>query len=166
MHFKERKTSTENNLPFIKLGDGESISGTFAGDPYTFYQHWHDGRSVICPGKDACAKCKEGDRGNFRFRINMIVREGDGYTAKVFEQGGKVYDYLRDLNEEYKGLENIPVKVTRKGKEKNTSYVILPQERLTPKALTALAKVPLLNLAPAAAPAEEVVEETADDLPF
>lgn len=169
MRFRERKMTSEDSLPFIKLKDGESISGSFAGDPYEFYQHWKGGRSVICPGKDTCASCKEGDKGTFRFRLNLIVKEGDVYVAKVFEQGGKIYDYLRDMDREYKGLERVPVKITRKGTEKNTSYVILPQAPFTSKQLATLAKVPLLDLTPTtvtAAPAEQAIEETVDDMPF
>lgn len=168
MNFRERKMASEESLPFIKLKDGDSITGSFAGDPFEFYQHWSGNRSVICPGKATCAQCKEGDKGSFRFRLNFIVKEGDGYVAKVFEQGGKIYDYLRDMDHEYKGLERVPVKITRKGTDKNTSYVILPQPPLSPKQIQTLAKVPLLALQPTTnAPAEEQVpEETVDDMPF
>ena len=62
MNFRERKVTSEDSLPFIKLQDGESVIGLFAGDPYEFYQHWEGNRSVICPGKATCAKCQAGDK--------------------------------------------------------------------------------------------------------
>lgn len=171
MNFKARKGASDESLPFVKLQDGESVTGLFAGDPYTFYQHWEGERSVICPGKAVCERCKDGKKGTFRFRLNLIVKDGQGYTAKVFEQGGTVYDYLGDLDKETP-LEKTPVKILRKGLGKNTSYVILPQAPLTASQLGPFAKVPLRELAPqpaASVPAEEEKDAlpiTEDDLPF
>lgn len=166
MRFRERKQASEDSLPFVKLDDGQSIEGTFTGEPYEFYQHWKDNRSVICPGKDTCEKCKEGDKGSFRFRLNLIVREGQGFTAKVFEQGAKVYEQLRDIDQEYEGLEKVAIKITRKGLQRNTSYSIIPKGVVPEKFMKELAKVPLRELSPRAPQENEAVEETADDLPF
>lgn len=171
MKFKDRQAKTESSLPFIKLGDGQSVTGSFAGDPVEFYQHWLGNRSMVCTGHHGCEYCAKGERASFRFRINLIVKEADGkgLVAKVFENSGTVYDYLKKLDEKYKGLERVPVEITRHGEGKSTSYVILPEQPFNDRQLAVLAKVPLVDLAPqpaASVPAEDVVEETVDDMPF
>lgn len=163
MKFDEKIES--EGKAFVKLKDGETIRGVLRGNPFSFRQHWTDNRSLLCPGNEVCDLCKQGKKSSFRFRLNFVVKEGETYSPKIFEQGYTVYDYLRDLNEEY-DLENTPVKITRKGEGKNTSYVILPEPKpLTKEAAAAIAKVELLELAPGARGAEEPGASD-DDVPF
>lgn len=127
MLFKAASGESEDSKNYIRLKDGENVTGVFAGDIYEFAKHWVNNRSEVCKG-DSCPLCKSsGKRGSFRFRINLIVRGSSGaYEAKIFEQGWKVYKNLRDLNEEYP-LEHTIVKITRQGSQMNdTTYSVLP----------------------------------------
>lgn len=114
MKFKD--TPKKTNLSFLKLKDGESAIGVFKGDPYEFYEIYQQG--VVPAGTKGAS---------FRFRINFITREGASYVAKVFQNGVTVYKTLKYLNEEYDGLENVVVKISRTGSTKDdTIYHVLP----------------------------------------
>ena len=114
MKFKD--TPKKTNLSFLKLKDGESATGVFRGEPHEFYEIYQQG--VVPAGTKGAS---------FRFRINFITREGSSYVAKVFQNGVTVYKTLKHLNEEYEGLENVVVKVSRTGSTKDdTIYHVLP----------------------------------------
>lgn len=103
---------------YVKLKNGESISGIFYGDIHEFWAIWRDGKPGEVP---------EGTPGaGFRFRVNFIVKEGAVYVPKILEQGKTVYQDLGALHEEY-NLEETVVKITRHGSSMNdTAYMILP----------------------------------------
>lgn len=117
MRFKDRPQNQEGgSLPFVKLKDGEKILGVFKGSPAEFYKIFAENRIVPAGTKGA----------SFRFRINFVTKEGASYVAKVLEQGGTVYDMLKDLNESYP-LEETVVEIKRTGATKDdTRYSILP----------------------------------------
>lgn len=124
MEFKPKSEDTRN---FVKLKDKESIVGVFRGKFYEYRTHWADGRSTICPGKEQCDLCKAGNKSKFRFRVNFVVKEGDGYGARVLDQTWTVYETLRALQEDYHPLEKYIVKITRHGSGlQDTSYTVIP----------------------------------------
>ena len=127
MIFKPRqKGSSLKNL--LKLKDGEFYVGVFRGEPSTFYQHWVGNHSDLCTRNDegGCEHCRNGDKGSYRFRVNIIGNEGGDLVARVFEGGAKVYDQLVGLGQEY-DLANHRVKISRSGSDKsNTTYSIVP----------------------------------------
>ncbi len=132
MKFKERKSegSGEGVKNLIKLKDGESVIGVLKGDPYEFYQSWPKGGE-----KKSSTEWFEGS--SFRFQINMIVKEGTTYTAKVLEQGSRLYNALKDLNNDYP-LEETAIKITRTGEgTEDTRYAVIPlPPKMQPNAQT------------------------------
>lgn len=140
MHFKDRPQAESTNLlPFLKLKDGDKVYGVFKGDIYEYHQIWAE-KKVVPAGTPGAA---------FRFRINFIVKDGASYVAKVLEQGGTVYDFLKDLNESYP-LETTVVEIKRTGSGKDdTRYSILPlpqAKQPTPQAWSLINKVKLHHL--------------------
>lgn len=104
---------------FVKLKDGESATGVFMGEPYEFFTVWKDKKSTVVAEGTPNAK--------FRFRLNLVIKAKVGYEAKLFEQGPTVYRRLLKLNQEFNGLENLVVKITRHGSTINdTEYTIDP----------------------------------------
>ncbi len=120
MRFKDEKDiPSGGGDKFVKLKDGESIAGVFMGDPYEFSVLWSSGKSSVVEDGTPNAK--------FRFRVNFITKDAKGYVAKLFEQGPAVYKRLIKLNEDFQGLENVVVKITRHGSGMNdTEYTIDP----------------------------------------
>ncbi len=111
----DQSPETGGSNDFLKLKNGDSVTGVFRGDEYEFYGSWKEGKFVVGEGK------------SFRFRINFITKDESGtYVAKVLEQGVTVYNQLKDLHAEYDLTETI-VKITRSGAgPSDTSYSILP----------------------------------------
>lgn len=179
MQFEERRESNES---YLKVGPGEKIRGIFRGTPHTFKTHWTGNKSELCTGPDNCALCTQGDRARFRFKVNFIVKDGNAYVAKVFEQSFRVYDIMRslhmELTEQKMGLDKVVVTIARNGSGKDTTYTITPvfgpAGQVNAELERTLAKVPLNALVKggeddddgedAEAPAH--AEEETDDIPF
>jgi hypothetical protein len=133
---------------FLKLKPGESATGIFRGDPHTFRSHWVAGRSVLCTA-EKCEHCKQGHRASFKFRLNFVTKENGTYVAKIFEQGGTVYDYLQSMHSADYDLEKTIVKITRHGIGTDTTYQIvpLPNGQVNAAQLKHIAHVKLHDLA-------------------
>lgn len=167
MRFKDAASdSGGEKLPFLKLKDGEEITGVFKGLLYEFYQVW-DTKEIFpwdTPRNERPANA------SFRFRVNFITKEGASYVAKVMEQGSTIYNAIRDLNEEY-ALEETVVKIKRTGSTKDdTRYSILPvapKGQPTPAGWTVINKVPLIKLEHGhKAKANGAAEPEFDNAPF
>lgn len=103
---------------FLKLKDGESVKVILRGDPYEFYSKWENGKSILSDESDRDAR--------FRFRMNVVVREGNSYVAKIWEQGPTAYNTLKELIDSGYDLEKTILNIKRIGQELNTTYSILP----------------------------------------
>lgn len=119
---------------FLKLKNKESATGVFLGEPYEFFQIWENGKTrVVTEGTP---------KASFRFRLNFIVKEGNGYVAKIFENGPTVYRDLKAIHQEY-NLEDTVVKITRHGEKLETTYTVMPVKgQVTPE----VKRVKLLDL--------------------
>ncbi len=127
-----RKTDSGS---YLKLSDGESAIGTFRGEVYEKFVVWENGRSKQVSGSTSGAKS--------RYTANFICKDGDKYVAKIFEFSPSVYMQLHEINSEYP-LETAKVKITRRGMNKETSYVIMPSPKgLSAQELAAIEAVPL-----------------------
>jgi hypothetical protein len=172
MQFRQAGGESDDSKNYVKLKDGESVVGIFAGDIYEFSKHWVVNRSVVCTG-EGCEHCKSsGKRGGFRFRVNFVVKNPLGaYEPKIFEQGWKVYKNLRELNEEYP-LEDTIVKITRQGSQMNdTSYSVLPIKDclVKPDLAVKIKALKLIDLRHSEEKHQEPphpVEMTESDIPF
>ena len=115
---------------FVKLNDGQEITGVFRGVPHTFRRHWEGNRGSECIGAE-CPLCKaesekkEPKRPAFRFRINLLTSAEGKYAPKIFEGGGELYDELSSLDKKF-NLAQTPVTITRRGTGTNTRYSIIP----------------------------------------
>jgi hypothetical protein len=112
----------------LKVEDGKSVAGNFRGAMVKFYQHWPNGRSVLCPGRESCQLCASPDekvsKATGRFRVNFLVRDGNApLVAKVFEGGRRVYEQLVQLNKDIP-LEKAWVRISRIGTKTNTQWTI------------------------------------------
>ena len=142
MKFEVTKLSAAN---YLKIADGETVRGVFAGEPHKFYCNWKDNRSTECPGRNICAECISGLKAGFRFEINFIIKENGTYSAKIWEQGWRTFEALMGFNEGGYPLESHQMKITRTGSGKNTAYNIMPipDGKLNDKQQKALSEVKL-----------------------
>ena len=151
----------------LKLADGASIPGVFRGEMVRFYQHWANNQSSICPGRETCALCKQGEKGTGRFRINFLTQENGQWVAKIFEAGRKVFDQMVALNADCP-LEKMKVKIIRNGTGKNATTTVAgfvgEQALVQPELEKILVQVPLHDLQAALKHSDE--EEASGDIPF
>lgn len=141
MKFQEEGEGGGKDL--IKLKDKEHVYGVLRGEMYEFRQHWPEPKkSVVCSG-EGCPLCARQMKASFRFRVNMIVSEGGGWTPKILEQGWKVYEQLRNINKE-NPIENVLLKLSRTGSGQNdTQYFAMPVKPLTPDVATSIEAITL-----------------------
>lgn len=146
MKFKAASAMDSKN--YLRLKDKDTVKGIFQGEPYEFKTHWNGKQSELCSEDSVCPHCAVGLKAKFRFRINFVMKEGDAYVAKIFEQGWTVYNTLKDLSTEY-DLENYIVKIGRSGSGINDtvySIVPVPSGAVLPQTKAILQKVELMDL--------------------
>jgi hypothetical protein len=122
---------------FLKLNDGEEVTGIFKGEPYTYRRHWINQRGVECEGVGTCQYCAaenqkpEKDRAfpSFRFRINFVTTKDGKWVSKIFEGGGELYDQLVKIDQKF-DLSKTVVDLSRSGTKQNTKYSVLPRTDL------------------------------------
>jgi len=112
----------------LKVEDGKTVTGVFRGGLVKFYQHWKNGKSIICPGRETCSLCnstaEEDRKATGRFRINFIVKNnGAPLEAKIFEGGKRVYEQIKLINNDVP-LETAWVRISRIGTKTNTQWTI------------------------------------------
>jgi len=134
---------------FFKLDAGETATVRFLeqGDEVQWaWVHTVDdgskyGRKVVCRDQDeegrrigeSCPGCEQELARQFRGAINLIWRgennnkeDADDVVA-IWTSGPRVFvETLDPLDTTYKGLGSRDFTVTRRGKEKNTTYSIMP----------------------------------------
>lgn len=152
---------------FLKLSDGEEVTGVFRGQPHTFRRHWMQStqRSSECVG-EGCPICQADpeNRPAFRFRINFITTRDGRWIPKIFEGGGELYDQLSSLDKKL-NLANTVVEIQRRGVKQNTKYMIIPMTNMpiTKEMAAMIAQVQLLPLShddeEEAAPKPKVTEQ-------
>lgn len=156
-HNPETGTNGDSSPLFMKLKDKDTIKGVFRGEPFVFYSKWENGKSIIS---------KEGEpKARFRFRINFVYKENGILVSKIWEQGGVVYNQLKDLNGEYE-LSKTLVSIKRNGSDMSTTYSILPSKNgtITETEEKALINVKLHELKPKEKPV--IDEDPMDNIPF
>jgi hypothetical protein len=178
MNFEDKyENSGGGGNAFIKLEDGESVTGVFVGEPYQFKQHnkWPE-KPVLCTGV-GCPDCLAGANAAVRFRLNLIVKEDGVLVPKIFEQGYYTWVTLQELNKEY-DIERYTLKIKRVGVKTDTRYTILPipDGKLDDGALGKLQQIELLKLEHKGVATESTPPpiddgdlpnfDTEDDIPF
>lgn len=141
---------------FLKLKDKESVVGIFMGELHEFSVTWEGGKSSIVPEGTPNSK--------FRFRVNVVIKEGAVYVPKIFEQGLMVYKSLAELHEEY-NLQSIAVKITRNGTGTDTTYSLLPLLKQAPTKET-LAHLKTIELLPLVSTNKAETSDEHPEVPF
>jgi len=135
MKFSKRNLDDSGPSNYLKLKSGDSVIGVFRGEAYSFWTRWESGKSYASTAGDAGAK--------ERFKMNIVVKEGEAMVAKTWEFSPTVYNQLALVNEEYP-LETTKVKITRHGEKLDTTYSIMPtKDQLSPGQLKSVEAVPL-----------------------
>jgi hypothetical protein len=140
MKFPKRQNNGDGPSNFLKVKDGESVTGILSGKLYIYYQNgFGPTAQIVGPGE-----------GKQRFRHNFVVKEGDQYVAKVWEFGPKIYDQLAALDENGWELEKTLLTISRTGSTKeNTKYTVTPSKKEPPAAaLKEISKLELNHLEP------------------
>lgn len=142
MKFPPRQSNgSDGPSNYLKIKDGESVTGILRGELYKYYQiGFGQTAQIVGPGE-----------GKERFRHNFVVKEADGtYVAKVWEFGPKIYDILSALDVSGWELANTILTISRTGSTKeNTKYTVTPNKKEpTATALKEIDKLELNNLGP------------------
>ncbi len=149
MRFPERP-KYESATNTLRLKAGESVVGVFRGDPVTFEQHYSqtERRGTVCLVPLVCPKCVAGDFPKFRFKINFLSMENNSLVAKIFVQGGMVYDLIGGLLQSGYNLDEHFVKISRTGDRQQTKYTVvpLPKGQITDAQRNKILSVPLIDL--------------------
>lgn len=141
MRFPKRANSGHDGPSnYLKIKDGESVTGILRGKIHTYYQSgFGPTAQIVGPGE-----------GKERFRHNFVVKENDKYVAKVWEFGPKIYDMLSALDEAGWDLSKTLLTVSRSGSTKeNTKYTVTPNKKEpTPAAMKEIEKLEMNTLGP------------------
>lgn len=129
---------------YIKLKDKETIAGVLRGEPYECYVLWENKVKTEVPKGTPGAK--------FNFKINMIVKDGSSYAAKVLEGGAQIYKQLATLSKEWE-LDETVVIIGRDGTGLETEYTVMPappKQQVSKEAMEFIKTIELNDLAPPA----------------
>jgi hypothetical protein len=151
---------------YLKVGDGKSVTGVFRGEVHEFWQSWPRGGTKQVFGEPTPGASS-------RFKINFVTSEDKRLVAKVWEFGLTVYNQMAELSENF-DLETTSVKISRRGMDKNTQWIIIPLGPIDKKALKGIEAVGLNVLDGGYASAHEPPipwsgsdnDHTEDELPF
>lgn len=131
---KKSEESSKGGM-FLKLEDGQEVVGVFRGDPFLFYKEKY-------PGKREYAHKVQGS--SFRFRINFVMKVGDGYEPRILEQGSLLANVMTAHKAEY-GID-CWYKIKREGTKLDTEYHLFYKGDLTPEELEKVNEVSLVEL--------------------
>lgn len=148
----EFKNTQGVNKNILQLKPNEPVKVIFRGHIADFYQHWlgegGSARSIKCTGiANNCPGCVQGKKPGFRFRINVIVKDSEGYQVKVFENGWKAYQQMEALQKAGYDLEHTVMQITKTGEKLQSVYTItpLPNGIISPETEGALLKLTLIE---------------------
>lgn len=166
MKFTRRAGPTSEGISaanYLKIGDGQSVTGVPRGEIYEFYQKWPQGGM-----KETFDKPTQG--ASSRFKINLVIQEDGKFVAKVFEFGPRVYNQFADISDEL-DLEKTKIKISRRGAGKSTEWNVFPLGAVDAKALKLIAATELNELGvsgatPQASDLEVEAESDDDSVPF
>ena len=158
--YQPKNEGTKGESKFIKLQDGESVTGVIRGEKKEYHVVWDkvNKRSVTVEPYTDGAK--------FRFKTNFVMK--DGLAPKILEQGWMVYSAIKDLHKAGYDMQNTWVRISRSGKGLDTSYTVLPMPefKLSESEKQAVEAL-VLNDLPVDPPANKEPEhQVNEDIPF
>ena len=135
---------------------GEAKKLVVVGEPYGFYQEY-----IVEDGKKRTSEYQDwGDGRKARFRINAAVLENNEWSMKKWNMSATVYKDLLKVKKKY-GVD-IFYEVEREGDGMDTTYSILPDEKLTDVQIKAVSTLTphILNSG------RKVEDKPEEDVPF
>lgn len=160
MNLPDVQAPESGSKNFLKLKDGESVKVIFCGEMHHFYQKWFNGKPALTDNKDP--------DGKIRFRNNVACTDANGEVVmKLFDFSWSVFEKIKEINEEWNGIETVKIKITRNGIGTETEYHLTPlREPLSPSVLNLIKSLPLLPLEKKGSAPKNSVEFDADTVPF
>ena len=128
----------EDQIPFTKFEEGNTIIRVLDDEPYSFWNHWmtKHNRGVRCLGK-GCPICSvianqkaNKETPTYSSTQRHAIRIWN-YTTKQMEimiQGKQFMEQLLNLHREVGDIKTYDIKITRKGKDTTTTYMALPTQ--------------------------------------
>lgn len=145
------KNSDEGGGSFLKIEDGQSVTGVFRGNVHKYYQLWPQGGE-----KKVSDEPFPGAQ--LRFKANFVVYENKQFVAKIFDFVANTNNSLANLSKVC-DVRKTKVMITRNGMGKKTTYTVLPvlNEPITEEQLKKIEAVELnlLNGTPMTAAEEK-----------
>lgn len=124
---------------FIKLKDGESVTGVLRGEEIQKWQKFNNRTKRY-------EESSHDDGGQFKFLINFIVKDNEEYKAKWLQGTWKTRKKIKALAQT-KDLSLHPITVSRKGSTmSDTEYTVTVGSPLSEKTLQIVNSVDLLTL--------------------
>jgi hypothetical protein len=130
---------------FFMPADGEAMITFITPEPFTFYQHYHQGskRYFTC-AREGCALCDSGNKSSFsaayliidhRYETWADKKTGEKkerqHTLKIAKFGITTAKAIAALHKK-KGLQNFVWEVTKSGSGTKTAYTFLPNTDYPP----------------------------------
>jgi acyl transferase domain-containing protein len=113
---------------YLKWKDGESKELVVLSEyPFQRRRHWVNNQSQDCAGED-CQFCKAGVRVNLRWTVQVKV----GEEELSWDMSNAVCNQLETVAEALGALQNLRVRVIRKGTGTGTRYTIIPMPGALP----------------------------------
>ena len=129
-------TGEKTKLNYTKFGEGNTLIRILDSEPYSFWNHWmmKQQKGVTCLGK-GCPICSvianqkaNKETPTYSSTQRHAVRIYN-YTTKQMEimiQGKQFFEQLLNLHREVGDIQTYDIKVTRKGSDTSTTYMLLP----------------------------------------
>lgn len=161
MMFPPRQANgeSEGGGLYLRLKDGESITGILLGNVHVFYSVGFGADTrVVGPGEG----------GKKKYRHNFVVKEGQDYAVRIWEFGPKIYDQLSALEASGWELNKTLLTISRSGSTKeNTKYTVTPNKKEPSEAaLKAMSSLPPHELEHKARAEAAQTTDSSEALPF
>ena len=146
MSFSFKTDVSSGGNSFIKLKDGESVTGVLAGEKKEYHYLGGYGKPMeeVPPGTYGA---------RFKFKMNFIVVENGKLVPKILDAGKQIYNALKELagngGPESYDLSRYRIKISRSGSGQfDTEYTVmpLPNGALTDAQMKQIQAVELLPL--------------------
>lgn len=128
----------KNKIPYTKFSEGNTMIRVLDDEPYSFWSHWmpKHGTGVTCLGK-GCPICsviasqkanKETPTYSSSQRHAMRIWNYSTKQMEIMIQGKQFFEQLLNLHREVGDIREYDIKVTRRGTDTSTTYMLLPTQ--------------------------------------
>lgn len=146
MKWKEKfKEQMKGGGEFIRLKNGEEVTGIFRGEPVIFFKAYEPETKTTITKKEYFEY--GGKSASKRFRLCFIVKEGENHVCKIFEGSKTSGEALSMIMDEY-DITNTVFKIKRDGDKMDTVYHFLAKDKLTPEQVKKIDAIELLDMEP------------------